>query len=189
MLRIWPVEPFVTRRQAARWRSTAQVRNFGRQRATHQLVELFVDGRRIEAIDRRRRAKGRNARCRLPIASTGAGRPRRRSCGSAGDALDIDNHRWLSLSVKEYSARAVRRRQARPDGGFRCHRLPGRRFRTRRGRRPAAASSSAEVVPESARCWKPTLPRYDCVFLCNIGQFTANEARVLDGLFEATGAA
>ncbi len=38
-----------------------------------------------------------------------------------------------------------------------------------------------------ARCWSATWQRYDCLFLCNVAQFTASEARALDAYLQGGG--
>ena len=53
----------------------------------------------------------------------------------------------------------------------------------RTGRQPGHALVQAEVAPESAMMDR-NLGRYDCVFLCNVAQFTASEARVLDAYLQ-----
>ena len=46
--------------------------------------------------------------------------------------------------------------------------------------------SQPEVIPESALLERD-LARYDCIFLCNVAQFTASEARVLDNVLKRGG--
>jgi hypothetical protein len=50
----------------------------------------------------------------------------------------------------------------------------------------AASVIQPEVILESALLDRE-LARYDCVFLCNVAQFTASEARVLDGVLARGG--
>src|SRR5262249_5620180 len=78
---------------------TAQVKNFGRQAHTQHLVELFVDGRRAgeEHVDVP--AGGESAvgfDYRFDSPGDHALEVR-----LAPDLLEVDNHRWLSLPVKE----------------------------------------------------------------------------------------
>ena len=91
-----------------------------------------------------------------------------------GDALDVDNHRFLVLPVKEHLDALLvngKRRSTLPLEGA----LDGGDFsRGLRGIiRPHVVSESALLELD--------LNRYDCVFLCNVGQFTASEALVLQG--------
>ncbi len=88
----------------------AEVRNFGRQPRPHQLVELFVDGRRTgeEYVDVD--AQGR-ATVSFPYRFDSSG-SHAVELRLAADLLDIDNHRWLALDGEGSASRAVRQRQA-----------------------------------------------------------------------------
>ncbi len=85
------------------------------------------------------------------------------------DAVSIDNRRWLSLRVKDHaSVLCVEGR--RGDASYVAHAL-----------NPDGTPESLflpRVVPESGLLELP-LSAYDCVFLCNIAQFTVTEARLL----------
>ena len=105
---------------------------------------------------------------------------------AAGDALDVDNHRYLALPVRQ----AIRALciDGRPSGGsFRgaadylavALAPQGETIRPRRRCRPKS--------PRRARCWNATWRRYDCLFLCNVAQFTASEARALDAYLQGGG--
>ncbi len=104
----------------------------------------------------------------------------------APDLLDVDNHRWLSLPVKEQlrvlcvdgkpSARG--RSAARPTTWpWRC-----RRARRRRGR----GEVQVEVASER-ELLERDLDAYDCIFLANVQQFTRNEAQVLSSYLRRGG--
>jgi hypothetical protein len=174
-------EPFVTAGSETGFE--AQVRNFGHQPQNHHLVECFVDGRRIKEsyLDV---AAGESAQL--------AFRYRFESPGDHAvevrlgpDLLEIDDHRWLSQPVKEYLR--VLCVNGKPAGGglsgatdYLIRALNPEEDTNRRGLvRP-------EVVPESSLTERD-LSRYDCVFLCNIGQFTGNEARLLDTYLQQGG--
>lgn len=102
------------------------------------------------------------------------------------DLLDVDNHRWLSLLVKpaietlivngEGDSRAANylRFALNPDfGKADIHGTP-------------AGAANVAVVPESGLL-EVDLHQYDCVFLSNVGQFTAGEAQVLTGYLRSGG--
>ena len=150
----------------------AEVRNFGRNARPHQLVELFVDGRRTGEeyvdVDTQGRAtvsfpyrfdtSGSHAvELRLPVTA---------------DSLDIDNHRWLALDVKEqlrvlcvngkpgssgsggateYLAVALRARPA----STRAQPGPGRR---RSGKRSAGDRPGTATIACCWPTWHSSLP-------------------------------
>src|SRR5207253_1437762 len=86
------------------------------------------------------------------------------------DQLDIDNHRWLSLRVKE--SLAVLCVSGKPASAP----LTGAADFVALALNPEEPSNAShslivpEVLPESALLERD-LSRYDCVFLCNVGQF------------------
>jgi hypothetical protein len=155
----------------------ADVRNFGTQFKGHQLVEFFVDGHRLKeayvdvgpgeqstvSFSYRFEAPGDH----VVEARLGA------------DLLDVDNHRWLTLPVKENLR--VLCVDGKPAGGG----LGGATdylvlaLDPERGEASGRELVKCDVIPESALS-EHDLSRYDCVFLCNVGQFTGNEARLLD---------
>lgn len=161
----------------------AQIRNFGQQPQNHHLVECFVDGRRVKEayVDV---PPGEQA----PLAFT----YRFETPGDHAlevrlgpDLLDVDNHRWLSQPVKPYLR--VLCVNGKPAGGG----LSGATDYLVRALNPEEDVAHAglvrpEVVAESGLAERD-LARYDCVFLCNIGQFTGNEARLLDGYLQQGG--
>ncbi len=161
----------------------AELKSFGRQARPGQLVQLLVDGRRVdeEHVD-------------LPpagAASVGF------SCRFAapgdhtievrleGDQLDVDNHRWLALPVKQFV------RVLCVDG-----RPSGEPFGGATGYLATAlapedepfgqARIRPEVVPES-RLLEIDLGLYDCVFFCDVAQFTSSEAQALDAYLKRGG--
>lgn len=160
----------------------AEVKNFGRKNHAGQSVALHVDGRRV-------------GRKQLDLPA-GTSRPvtfshRFESPGDhtlevrlEGNRLGIDNHRWAVLPVKD-SIRVLCV-DGRPSGetfggatGYLALALaPQRDTATQRSTAALGCEVQPEVVPESALL-ESDLAAYDCVFLCNVAQFTASEARVL----------
>ena len=157
----------------------AELKNFGRQARRRQPVELLVDGRRIEQkevdIGRRRHGVGGfSYRFDAPGDHADRGPRRRRRpgrrqspfSGGAGAAGD---------------SRVVHRRPSVGPAVPRRGRLPGRGAWRRKAGEPTTPLVQAEVAAESALMDR-NLGGYDCVFLCNVAQFTASEARVLGRL-------
>jgi Mg-chelatase subunit ChlD len=153
----------------------AEIRNFGRQPRTGQLVELYVDGQRAaeRSVDV---AAGGRANVSLPYRFDSAG-GHTLELRLAPDQLDVDNHRYLALAIKDQIR--VLCVDGRPAGGnfksasdFLAVALAppsGGQYRARV--RP-------EVVGESALL-DADLAAYDCIFLCDVAQFTEREAKVL----------
>lgn len=152
----------------------AQIRNFGRRQRPQQLVELHVDGRRAgeQHVD-----LDADAQAHVVFSYRfDRGGEHAVEVRAGGDALDVDNHRYLALPVKDVIR--VLCVNGRPGGvGFR-----GATDYLMVALTPSGDDErsliDAEAVPESALL-ELDLDRYDCVFLCNVGQFTANESRVL----------
>jgi hypothetical protein len=174
-------EPYVTiGRELA---LEAVVRNFGRQQHSRQLVELFVDGRRA-GEDHVDLPPGDTASSTFAYRFDSPGE-HQIEIRLAGDLLDVDNHRWRSLPV------AGRLRvlcvNGKPAGGV----FQGATdylvvALAPHGPTDDRAPVLPEVVSESALV-EIDLEPYDCIFLCNVGQFTANEARVLSAYVEHGG--
>jgi hypothetical protein len=169
------VEPYIT--VARDVTLEAEIHNFGRQERKGHAVELYVDGRRAG-----------DAKVDLePDGAATAGFSYRFDAPGehqlevrlAPDLLDVDNHRWLSLpAVRQLRVLCV---NGRPAGGvfqgatdyLAVALSPGGPTDDRAAVRP-------EVVPETALVELDLAP-YDAIFLCDVGQFTVNEARVLEG--------
>lgn len=167
------VEPYAT--SARPVTLEADVRSYGRQNRERQLVELFVDGRRagetlvdVSAGDSaaasfsyRFDTPGEHAlEVRLP-----------------GDLLDVDNHRWLSLPV--VSQLRVLCVDGKPSGGdFQGATDYLLVALSPHGPTDERSLIRAEAVGENALS-ETELRDYDCVCLANVGQFTADEARLL----------
>lgn len=174
------VEPLLTVQRGAQFE--AGLKNFGHQPIERQPVELFVDGHRVEQKEVNIGADGAasvNFQYRFDAPGDHAIEVR-----ASGDNLDVDNHRYLAAPVrKAIHALCI---EGRPSGG---------RFRgaadyvavalnPRRGE--GRSVIQADVAAEGALADR-NLSAYDCLFLCNVAQFTANEARTLAGYLESGG--
>lgn len=163
----------------------AQVRNFGA--ASHNpTVEFVVDERRVgETIVE----VGPGAQTAVSFSyrfETAGNHVVEVRLGPNQDLLDVDNHRWLSLKVKEYiRALCV---NGKPSGGG----LSGATDYVMLALNPEPGSTTApglvhaEEITESGLLERD-LASYDCIFLCNVGQFTASEGRVLDNYLKQGG--
>ena len=161
----------------------AELKNFGDQARRRQPVELLVDGQRIE---QKQVSIGPRATAsvaffyRFDAAGDHAIEVR-----AAGDALDVDNHRFLAMPVRQ----AIRALciDGRPAGGS----FRGAADYLAVALMPEAGPAGrklvqADVAPESA-IMERNLARYQCVLACNVAQFTASEARVLDAYLRSGG--
>ncbi|MFZ5833455.1 MAG: vWA domain-containing protein [Planctomycetota bacterium] len=149
----------------------ATLRRFGRQ-AAEQPVTLKIDSRQIDSQATRLSADG-EATVRFSLRLEAAGE----LAGEAvapGDALELDNHRYVALPVAERArVLCVAGRQSAGSSVGVAHYLT-------LALAPQGKESPVvvEVVNENALTERD-LTRYDCIFLCNIAQFTKGEARAL----------
>ncbi|MCC6125836.1 MAG: BatA and WFA domain-containing protein [Pirellulales bacterium] len=153
----------------------AVVHNFGRQSKGRQPVELWIDGRRMEQKFIEVPAGG-DATAAFAHRFEAPG-DRAVEVRAPGDALEVDNSRYLSLPVRQ--AIRVLCIDGRPSG---------ERFRgaadyvaaalSPEGQGAIGSPVQVDTAAESALAERD-LTRYDCLFLCNVAQFTANEARLL----------
>ncbi len=152
----------------------ADLRNFGRTSHERQLVECFVDGRKIgqEYVDL---PPDGQATAAFPYRFDTPGE-HAVEMRLAPDLLTIDNHRWLTVQVKEQLR--VLCVSGKPASNFQgatdylaVALAPDSEHADR-------ATVRVDVVGESALL-ESNLADYDCVFLSNVGQFTASEAGVL----------
>jgi len=161
----------------------AELKNFGHQARKRQPVELLIDGRRIEQklVDigpEATAAVGFSYRFDAPADHTIEVR-------AAGDALDVDNHRFLAAPVRQ--AIQTLCIDGRPSGtSFRGAADYLALALAPEGSRAPHALIKAEVAPESAMMDR-NLGQYQCVLLCNVAQFTASEARVLEAYLRSGG--
>jgi hypothetical protein len=160
-----------------------QLKNYGRQPRTRQAVELLVDGRRVKQQTVDLPAGGEAAASfsyRFETAGDHALEAR-----LASDLLDVDNHRFLAMPVKQ--AVQVLCVDGRPSGQS----VDGAAGMLALALAPQGDTSSRmpiepRVVPESALL-ESDLSRYDCIFLADVAQFTSNEARILDSYLRGGG--
>jgi hypothetical protein len=155
----------------------AQIRNFGSQARNRHLVELYVDGRRTK--ERYVDVPGGEQAALIFTHRFDAIGEHVVEVRLGSDLLDVDNHRWLSLPVKD------RVRVLCVNGKPGAQPMTGAADYVVLALNPDAGEGSnsgqvqAEVIAESALVERD-LAAYDCVFLCNVAQFTSAEARVLE---------
>jgi hypothetical protein len=153
----------------------AALKNFGSQPRNRQIVEWLVDGHHAgeQVLDI---PAGGEASISFSHRVQTAG-DHSVEVRAEGDALAIDNHRYLVVPVRQ-SIRVL------------CinGRPSGEPYQGATDYLAAALASTAggepsrivvDVAAESALLERD-LGGYDCVFLCDVAQFTAGEARVLD---------
>jgi len=163
-------EPVATPAQNVRF--TATLANLGRRPRSRQPVELLVDGRRVKQKEVELAAWGKASvelSHRFDTPGDHAVEVR-----TVGDQLDVDNHRWLAVPVRE-SLRVLcvdGRPSGLPFGGATDYLVralaPERDPATPNLIRPDVATESALTERD--------LDPYDCVFLADVAQFTAGEA-------------
>ncbi len=162
----------------------AELKNFGRQAIRNQTVDLLADGRRIEQQKTDIEA-GATASVEFSCRFDAPG-DHTLEVRAAGDALDIDNHRYLSLPVRQ--AIRVLCVDGRPSGlpfqgaadYIAAALAPGRTTT------PDQTPVQVETISETALRDR-NLSDYDCIFLCNAAQFTAGESRLLDAYLQGGG--
>ena len=186
-------EPLVTPGQPVEIR--AELKNFGRQSRARQPVELLVDGNRAgrqHVVLESGGEAGASFSYRFQTAGDHAVEVR-----TEGDPLDVDNHRFLVVPVKQEvrvlcvdgrPSGATNLRDhpwdgARPEGGATGY-LTTSLAPQREG--PSPALIRPEVVPESALL-ECRLAEYDCAILSNVAQFTPGEAKALDAYLRGSG--
>ena len=145
----------------------AEIQSFSNQDHPRQSVEFFVDGVRVAEQTVDLAASGRaGATFSYKFETSGEHVVESRL---AGDQLALDNHRWLSVPVRE-SIRVL------------CiHGKPGETKYIALGLEPRKDNKPrirVEQAPESTLL-EADLKQYDCIFLCNVGRFSRDEAQVL----------
>jgi hypothetical protein len=156
---------------------TAEIKDFSDRGRPRQSVGLWVDGRQAARQDVEVPAGGTSPPVRFNYRFETPG-DHAVEARAEGDALDVDNHRYLVVPVRQ-SLRILC-----IDG-----RPAGEPFRGAADYLAAALASEAEpsehplvdveVAAESS-LQERDLGVYDCVFLSDVAQFTTSEARVLD---------
>ncbi len=162
----------------------AVLKNFGRHPRLHQKVELWADGRQVrqQYVDL---PPGEDVAVAFSDYRFESPGDHALEVRLESDQLDIDNHRYLSVPVKP--AVQVLCVDGRPSGdplrgatGYLATALAPP------GETSGQAAVHVEVVPESALL-EAELAHYDCIFLADVAQFTANEAKVLDTYLQGGG--
>lgn len=169
------LEPVIPLGQTAEFEVT--LKNFGRQPLMHQPVELWIDDHLVGKQTLPDMPAGGEASTVFTYVFDRGGDRAVRAC-TAGDALELDNQRFLA--VKVWPAIKVLcidgRQSAEAYRGAADHLAaalgpPGKHA----GHTPV----EVEVAGENALLERD-LRRYDCLFLCEVPQLTADEARVLE---------
>lgn len=162
----------------------AQIRNFGRQARNRQRVELLIDGR--PAAEQQIDLAAGQEKTVIFSHQFGHGGEHALEVRLASDQLDLDNHRWLSLEVKEYirvlciNGRPTGDPATGATGYLQVALRPSESFRGRAVVRP-------DVLGEEALQEIPDLSRYDCIFMADVKQFIGAEARRLDSYLKTGG--
>lgn len=159
----------------------AQIRNFGRERRPRERVQFFVDGVRAAESSVDLPAGGSaSATFRFRFDTPGDHAVEVRV---GGDRLDVDNHRWLSVSVKE------RLRVLCVDGRPSSGGPPGAADYLRVALAPDDADEAlVETDIATEATWlERDLSAYDCIFLAEVSQFTAAEASALSAYLAGGG--
>jgi hypothetical protein len=174
-------QPFVLAAQPAT--IEVEVKNFGRQRHSGKIIELFAGDRRVG-----------QTKIDLPAGGQTTASFQHRWDGPgdyslevrlAPDLLDVDNHRYLALPVKESLDVLV------VDGKPGSGQFTGAGDYVALALSPEQRSTTGSPI-KVERISESLLPerelaRYDCVFLCNLAQFTTSEARMLEGYLKQGG--
>ncbi len=158
----------------------AEVRNFG-SRPQHVNAELLVDGRRVQerAIDVAPRTQ-QSVSFAYRFESAGDHALEARLVGDPADLLDIDNHRWLIVPVKE----SVRALIVNGDGSPKDARFLATALDPYRdGSEPVPV----QVAVVDGSLLQLDLRQFDCIFLSNVAQFAAGEPQALASYARAGG--
>jgi hypothetical protein len=176
-------EPFVL--VGRRISVTASVRDFGRPTLSGRKLELYVDGKLADQRTIELNSSGDLAERLTAVFSSGG--EHHIEVRLPGTDLAQDNHRWIAVPVRD-------RIKVLIVGGRRTTRsgIPATDF-LRLALSPSEKSSAAwsttnaaeapfdvRVVNES-QLQETDLDQFDCVFVCNVPQFTQREAELLDG--------
>lgn len=168
-----PLQPYATLGQDVAFQ--AQVRNFGNQARSHHLVELLIDGTRVQEtyVDIE---PGGEATASFSHRFETAG-PHAVEVKLGSDLLDLDNHRYLSIDVKQH-LRVLLVSGKQGAASYVADALDPDRSEN--------SLVQPQIIPESTLI-ETDLTAYDCVFLCNVAQFTSGEARLLESYLKQGG--
>jgi len=168
------IEPIATLARSVQLE--ADLKNFGRDAESEQTVELLVDGRRVDrdTVDLAAGGEGTVGfayRFETPGDHTVEVR-------ADGDALPVDNRRFLAIPVRQ--SLRVLCINGRPSGQP-FHGATDYLEYALAPQDEAAirALVQADVATESALLEREP-GNYDCIFLCDVAQFTTSEVRVLE---------
>ena len=170
----------------------AKVKNFGPRACNRQRVELLVDGRSageayVGGGEGGLPPGGEDwAAFSYRFETPGDHEVQARLWPETqDDALEIDNHRFLALSVKPYVR--VLCVDGRPSGGpYQGATGYLRVALSPEGEQADSSLTRVEVVPESG-LREVALDRYDCVFLADVAQFVPTEAQLLQAYLKHGG--
>jgi hypothetical protein len=159
------------------------IRNFGRQAKNHQLVGFYADGRRVQQkyVDV---PSGGEITMEFVHRFETLG-DHAVEIRASGDELEVDNHRYLAVSVRQ--AIRVLCIDGRPSG----ERYRGAtdylvKALAPQSERPEFNVIKPEVAAESSLVERE-ISRYDCIFLCNVAQFTSHEVILLRNYLQRGG--
>jgi hypothetical protein len=164
-------------------RIQAELKNFGRRPRVRQPVELIIDGRPTDRRDPDIAPNGTASaefsyRFLTPADHTIEVR-------TSGDALDLDNHRYLVFPVREsIRVLCVTGRSSHQPFSNAADYLSAalNPFDQTTAHRPIRM----DVIHDGIRIER-NLADYDCVFLCDVTQFTPDEAKQLDAYLQSGG--
>jgi hypothetical protein len=168
-------EPYATANRPLHFE--AQITNYGRK-PRQQSVGWWIDGERVREETVELAAGGQQTvglEWRFDRPGSFVVEVR-----TSGDALEIDNHRWLAIDVRPQVNVLV----VNGDGSQQAVRQLVSALNPESD--PMRSPIRVEVGPESA-LGERDLNRYDAVFLSNVGQFTPAEAQMLSHYVETGG--
>jgi hypothetical protein len=151
----------------------AEVRNFGSLAHVVQ-IELLADGRRVQERSLNIAAGSQQSvGFAYRFTAPGDHSLEVRLVENSSDGLEVDNHRWVVVPVKEsISALVVNGEGASQNSRYLVDALnPYRDSAT-------SAAVQVEQVPDGSLL-ELDLHRFDCIFLSDVAQFTAGEAHNL----------
>jgi len=159
-----------------------ELRNFGAKDRKGQLVECLADGVRVMSRRVDLAAGGTSSLKFSHRFETPGGHAIEARLEK--DRLEIDNHRWLSLPVRQHiKALCV---DGRPSGES----FGGATRYLTLALAPRQGAGDTRVLPKvvsESVLLELDLADFDCIFVCDVAQFTANEVSVLQSYLETGG--